>query len=172
MKEREFRNIIEKHNGILYKIGRSYTQAQADFEDLYQEILIQLWQSFPSFKGESKLSSWIYRVALNTAIRFQKKDIHRRKDRTMKMEVQENAMENSINEEGDLQRSQQIKMLYQCINQLPKEDRALILLHLEGHQYKEIAEIIGISISHVGVKLLRIRKQLFKLLNEKGYARI
>ena len=163
----DFKQTIKTHNGILYKIARSYTTEEADFQDLYQEILIQLWQSFGNFKGQSKLSTWIYRVALNTAIAFTRKSNHRQSPVS---EIPESAdPEPSSTPE---QKEQKIQLLYQCIHRLPKDDRAIILLYLEGKKYDEMAEIIGISSSHVGVKLSRIKKKLQSYLIQEGYGRI
>ncbi len=168
----DFKNIVDEYNGILYKIARSYTTEEADFKDLYQEMLIQLWQSFERFKGEAKVSTWIYRVSLNTALTFQKKQ---------KKQFSTNPIDNvsykivemsGVGEEVIFQKEKKIELLYKCVNLLKKDDRAIILLHLEEKKYDEIAEIIGITVSHVGVKLMRIKKQLFQLLKEQGYGRI
>ena len=169
--ETKFKHILDTHNGILYKISRSYTANDFDFGELYQEMLIQLWTSFPKFRQESKVSTWIYRVALNTAITFQKK---KTKKRLSPMEDQVFRMSDDLNAnlETERKKGQRIDLLYQCINRLSKDDRAIILLHLDGKSYEETAEIIGITSSNVGVKLLRIKKKLYKLLNEHGYARI
>lgn len=167
-----FQHIIDTHHAILYKIGRAYTQDKVDFEDLYQEMLIQLWQSYPRFKHQSKLSTYIYRVVLNTALTHQRKQkrqlksvplegqAFRLKDNSAKMAA--NAFEKEAN----------INLLYQCINELKKDDRAIILLHLEGKSYEEMAEILGLSTSNIGVRLLRLKKRLQKLLLAKGYERV
>lgn len=171
MKE-DFQHIIDKHNAILYKIGRSYTKEAADFQDLYQEMLIQLWQAFPRFKGNSKVSTWMYKVALNTALTYSKK-----KNKRLDKSPLENAMYKIADNTGDriaeiAQQSERIELLYACINELKKEERAIILLHLEGNTYEEMAEITGLTNSNLGVKLMRIKKKLHKLLEAKGYARI
>lgn len=168
----EFQHIIDQHYGILYKIGRAYTQDQADFEDLYQEMLIQLWQSFPRFQGNAKLSTFIYRVALNTALTHQRK---------AKRRVDQASLEDQLyrlpdSSDGDVeaikQQEQRVNMLYECINELKKEDRAIILLHLEGNAYEEMADVLGITVNNIGVRLLRVKKRLQKLLMAKGYARV
>lgn len=166
----QFQHIIDQHYGILYKIGRAYTQDQADFEDLYQEMLIQLWQSFPRFQGASKLSTFIYRVALNTALTHQRKA--RRRGAALPLEEQLYHLPDSSAAESDVerQREQQVNLLYQCINKLKQEDRAVILLHLEGNSYEEMADILGMTVSNIGVRLLRVRQRLQKLLIAKGYA--
>jgi len=165
----DFRIIIEKHYPILYKISRSYTGNSADFDDLYQEMLIQLYTSLKNFRKESKLSTWIYRVALNTALSYQRND--RKKIKAVKVEEQMLIMET---DEGDREvnsKETQIEMLYASIKELKKDDRAIILLHLEGKSYDEISDIIGISKSNTGVKLMRIKKQLQEILIRKGYER-
>ena len=167
--QKKFKKIIDQHNGILYKIARSYTTEEADFKDLYQEILIQLWQSFPRFRGDAKISTWIYKVALNTSLRFQKqqkKQIKTNAIQTIDFKIADNSAATFLK---NSQKEKQIELLYKCINQLAKDDRAIILLHLDGKKYQEVAEIIGISTSNVGVKILRIKKQLFQLLKEQGY---
>lgn len=168
----DFKNIIDEYNGILYKIARSYTTEEADFKDIYQEILIQLWQSFDRFKGESKISTWMYRVALNTALTFQKKQKRRKSTNPIERMNFKIADESGVGMAQIYQKEEKIELLYKCINLLGKDDRAIILLHLEEKKYEEIAEIIGLTTSHVGVKILRIKKQLFQLLNEHGYGRI
>ena len=170
--EKDFKLIIDEYNGILYKIARSYTLEEVDFKDLYQEMLIQLWQSYARFKGESKISTWIYRVVLNTALTFQKKQKRKQAINTMDHISFKIPDDSRGGVEQVFQKEEKIEMLYKCINQLGKDERAIILLHLDEKKYDEIAEIIGLTTSHVGVKLLRIKKQLFKLLNEQGYGRI
>lgn len=170
--EETFKNIVAEHNGILYKIARSYAAEKVDFDDLYQEILIQLWKSFNRFEGKAKLSTWIYRVALNTALTFTKK-----KKRGPQLSEVNSWVINKIDESvEDLayeqEQQQRIDLLYACINELAKDERALILLHLEGKSYEESAEIMGITSNYVGVKIIRIKKRLYKLLSEKGYGRI
>lgn len=165
--EVDFQHIIAKNKGILYKIGRAYTNEQADFDDLYQEILIQLWQSYPRFEGKSKLSTWIYRVALNTAMTFVKKE-KRRIDRPhMEEEMLQIADFPFENTAIQKEQEHQLNLLYASINQLKKDERAIVLLHLEGKQYDEIATIVGINTSHVGVKLLRAKQKLQKLIFQK-----
>lgn len=169
--ETTFKHIIDTHNGILYKISRSYTSNEVDFQELYQEILVQLWTSYPRFRQESKVSTWIYRVALNTAITFQKRQ-NKKRFSPMEAKMFKLADDTNSSLEREHKKGKRIDLLYLCINQLNKDDRAIILLHLEGKSYEETAEIIGITSNNVGVKLMRIKKKLYKLLNKHGYARI
>lgn len=164
-----FRTIVEKHHPILYKIGRSYTRTSADFDDLYQEMLIQLHTSLRNFNGESSLSTWIYRVALNTALTYHRNESRRSREMTVE-EVRDVDGETETGHAVS-RRDRQIESLYESINELSREDRALILLHLEGKSYREIAEILGISNSNTGVRILRSKKKLKELLIRKGYER-
>lgn len=166
---KKFNQIIETHYPILYKIGRSYTRTNADFDDLYQEMLISVYDSLKSFREESKLSTWIYRVALNTALTYQRSN--KKKSNEMPAEdLKQFGQEDSQGRDAD-GKEKKIELLYLSINELKKDERALILLHLEGKSYDEIADIMGISKSNTGVKLLRIKKQLQTILIRKGYER-
>ncbi len=170
--EETFKHIITDHNGILYKIARSYASEQADFDDLYQEILVQLWQSFPRFEGKAKVSTWIYRVALNTALTFTKKKKRKLATSPVTAWIADTVEDRASQLAFEKAQQKRIDLLYQCINELAKEERALILLHLEGKSYEESAEIMGITSNYVGVKIMRIKKRLFTLLSEKGYGGI
>ncbi|MEM6724078.1 MAG: sigma-70 family RNA polymerase sigma factor [Bacteroidota bacterium] len=166
----QFKRIVQEYHPILFKIGRSYTDNEFDFQELYQEMLIQLWRAMPNFNEQSKLSTFIYRVALNTALTFQRgRDRRRRRFLFGKIPKELPSEDQVITKQENEQR---IDLLYEAIRSLKPENRSLILLSLEGHSYEQIAEILGISSSNVGVKLLRTRKQLSKLLNAKGYANI
>lgn len=166
----DFKKIVDEYNGILYKITRSYTANEEDFKDLYQEILVQLWKSMTNFKGNAKISTWIYRVALNTALTHKRNS--QRKPRSETYEMIEFRMEISDQMTEMKEKEEKIELLYRCINLLKEEDRAIILLYLEGKKYKEIAEIIGLTTSHLGVKIKRIKKRLHDLLNQHHYGRI
>ncbi|MEN0007030.1 MAG: sigma-70 family RNA polymerase sigma factor [Bacteroidota bacterium] len=167
----QFQQLIDEYNGILYKIGRSYTRDEEDFKELYQEMLVQLWSAYGRFRGDAKVSTWLYRVALNTAITYQKK-----KKRLKVQELEPKAYRLADTSAAQLaleqQRASQVELLYHCIYQLKKDDRAIILLHLEEKSYQEMADILGITVNHVGVKINRARKRLFRLLQAEGYERI
>jgi RNA polymerase sigma-70 factor (ECF subfamily) len=159
--EKEFIELIKKHQGILHKICNAYFLQDPFREDYYQEILIRLWKAYPSFKNQSKFSTWLYRVALNSAI-----DIIRKQNLQPAQiglsKVQYNIPENKGNAD-----SERRDRLYQAINQLPDIEKAIIILYLEDYNYKEIAEIIGISESNAGVRINRIKNQLIKSLNNE-----
>lgn len=161
--EQQFKELIARHNGILYKIARSYAPEQEDMRDLYQEMLVQVWRALPDFRGEAQLSTWLYRIALNTALSFQKKQ--RRQQAVLRGdEYFPVVVDDGI---GAAQaRQQRIDLLYDCISRLDKDERAVILLYLDEKSYEDIATILGISANLVGVKIHRIKKKLQQLLLE------
>ena len=155
--EKEFVKRIQKHQGILHKICFVYSNNNADKEDLYQEIVLQLWKSYPSFRKEAKFSTWMYRVALNTAITLNKK--------ASKFKTKVLISDDYTVEQVD-DYSEDIKILYRAISKLSKIEKAIILLWLEEKTYSEIAEIVGISEKNVSVKLVRSKKKLAKLIKK------
>jgi len=143
-----FTQLIEENKGIIHKICMMYTSTQADKEDLYQEI----WRSFRTYRSESKFSTWLYRVALNTAISSVRKD--RRRVATVQLDQMEHFVSRDSEREG------KTRMLFKAVAKLNKVDRAIILLWLEEKEYVEISEVMGISKSAVSVRLVRIRERL------------
>jgi RNA polymerase sigma-70 factor, ECF subfamily len=161
--EEEFIELVNKHQGILHKICNIYFLWNPFKEDYYQEILIRLWKSYPGFNNQSAFSTWLYRVAINTAI-----DIVR-KQYLLPKHTELTIIEYNIPEHEYDAGSDKKEILYQAIDYLSDVDKAIILLYLEDYNYKEIAEIIGISESNAGVKINRIKNQLIKTLkNGKG----
>jgi len=156
----KFIELINQHKGILHKICNIYFNLDPDKEDYYQEILIRLWKSYPSFKNQSEFSTWLYRVALNTAI-----DVIRKQNLSPKHTELSKVEYNIPENEGSVD-SDKKEALYKAINHLSHVEKAIILLYLEDYNYKEIAEIIGISESNTGVKINRIKNQLIKILND------
>ncbi|MEA1875427.1 MAG: sigma-70 family RNA polymerase sigma factor [Bacteroidota bacterium] len=154
--EREaFIEQIELNQGILHKVCGMFHDNIQDKEDLYQEVIIQLWKSWNKFKGNSKLSTWMYRVALNTAISMSANS----KKQTKARSLSPNDLEYSDETNPDVS-NEEINALYRAISTLSKIEKAVILLYLEEKTYEEIAEITGLSKSNVGVKILRIKKKL------------
>lgn len=146
--------MIKANEGLIYKITTLYTDEKQDRKDLYQEIVYQLWKSFGSFQEQSKLSTWMYRVALNTAI-FHLKKTKKRVD-TIPFELE---MDSLIAEEDKVEEDR-IKLFYEQIQQLNLLEKGIILLFLEGKSHQEIGEIVGISVSNVGTKISRIKEKL------------
>lgn len=152
----DFEQTIEKNKGIIYKVANSYCKDSDDRKDLVQEIVIQLWRSFNRFDHSSKLSTWIYRVALNVAISFYRRDSKRKMVST---ELTESLI--AIipeNEAGDAEN--QINQLQQFIGELKDMDRALMILYLEDKSQKEMGEIMGITETNVSTKVARIKEKL------------
>jgi RNA polymerase sigma-70 factor, ECF subfamily len=156
--EKEFIELIKNHQGILHKICNVYFIRNPYKEDYYQEILIRLWKSYPSFRNQSAFSTWLYRVALNTAI-----DILR-KENLQPVHTELSKIEYNIPDQEQNVESEKMDTLYHAIGHLSDVEKAIIILYLEDYSYKEIAEIIGISESNTGVKINRIKNQLIKIL--------
>ncbi len=146
---------IEQHKKLLYKIARLYSDNAADRQDLTQDMIVALWQSYPRFDGRSKWSTWMYRVCLNVAISWQRDHRRRRVRHHDSDQLVLDAVPAPINE-----RQAQIELIQQLLVHLPEMDRALVLLHLEGQEHDEIAEILNISSSNVATKLGRIKQKL------------
>ncbi|MVT08011.1 RNA polymerase sigma factor [Chitinophaga tropicalis] len=158
--EKEFIQIINEHQGIIFSVCRMYCTEKADIEDLFQEIVLQLWRSFPRFNRTAKVSTWMYRIALNTAIT----GIRRRSSRPVFSAIsldQENHAEPPPGR-MDIEYNRE---LWKAIYSLSKFDRSLLLLYLEERPYSEMAEILGLTESNIGVKLNRIKKKLKTILN-------
>ena len=153
-KEEEFSQMIRDHEGIIFKITTLYTHNRQDQKDLYQDIVYQLWKSFDSFRQESKRSTWMYRVAMNTAITHIKNE-----KKTGKSVSMEKVVLDEI-ETNDQALEDRIKNMYVHINRLSALEKGLILLLLEGKKYDEIAEITGLSTTNVGTRISRIKNKL------------
>lgn len=156
MNSLDFESIIEKNKGIIYKVANSYCKDSNDRKDLVQEIIIQLWRSFKQFDHSSKFSTWMYRVALNVAISFYRKDSKRK---MLSSELTESLM--SITPENEPSEIEgQINQLQQFIAELKDMDRALMILYLEDRTQKEMGEIMGITETNVSTKIARIKEKL------------
>ena len=154
-----FKAWLEEHRGILAKVGRSYASSAAEVDDLQQEMMLQLWISLPSFRGQSKPSTWIYRVCLNTAMTWHRGDSRRKRRIEPRADLGEVAAASASPAESAGNRDL-LEKLYAAIHALPQFDRALVLLLLDGVAYREMAEVTGMTENHVGVALTRARKRL------------
>ncbi len=157
--EKEFLQIIKRNQGIIHKVCNIYCDDQDDRDDLFQEIVAQLWKSFPSFREESKFTTWMYRVALNTAITTFKKTKRRPDQNRLTYENFQVKDENYVTETED-----EIKNLHRAVAQLTGVEKSIVLLFLENKKYEEIAEITGITQNYVRVKMNRIKKKLKKFM--------
>lgn len=159
--ESEFSELIQKNQGIIHKICRIYTIKEEDSQDLFQEIVLQLWKSYKSFKGNSKFTTWMYRVALNTAITLFRKS--NRKIDTQ--EIDQNLYK--ISQDTDYtDKQEQINNLYDAIKKLSEIDRALVLLYLDDLPYKDIAETLGITEVNARVKMKRAKIKLKEIMDK------
>lgn len=154
--ENDFLEIVAEHQNIIHKVSRMYRDAKEDREDLFQEIILQLWKSFPSFRNESKISTWIYRIALNTAIAvFRKKDIE--------VDLRENIPEHLHPVAAD-ELSENEERMYAAMRLLNNAEKAIISLYLGDYSYQEIAQVTGITENNVGVRINRIKIKLKTIL--------
>ena len=151
--EQEFLSVIREYERVIYKVCYLYANPNAPLNDLYQDVVLNLWKAYPKFRKECKVSTWIYRIALNTCISFYRKEknvpeiVSLTRDTDWAIEAHD-----PINE--------MLKQLYQMINQLGQLDKSIILLYLEDKSYEEIAEITGLTVTNVATKLSRIKDKL------------
>lgn len=157
--EDTFVDHINKNIGIIHKICNIYFHDADDRKDAHQEILYQMWKSYPAFKGGSKFSTWMYKVALNTAITYSKKG-----NRELSTDMQTGTWVQIADTNEQPYINERMTALYAAIDTLSLTDKAITLLYLEGNSYEDIADITGLSISNVSVRLVRIKKTLKKKL--------
>lgn len=155
-----FKQWANDHKGLIYKVVRIYA-GPSDGDDLLQDILMQLWQSMSSFKQQSKPSTWIYRVALNTALAKYRKD---KKHRQKRQSIDMDSLSAGRQAEPNADEANPVDQLYHAIRQLPKVDGSLILMHLDGLSHRDIAEVLGITENHVGVRLHRTKQRIGELM--------
>ena len=150
--EAEFLELLRNYNRIIYKVVSFYADENTTLDDLYEDVVLNLWKAFPNFRKESQLSTWIYRIALNVCVSFYRNNKRRPVCVEITPDIKAYAEEAEENEA--------VIELYACINRLGKLERALILLYLEDRPYKEIAEIMGITATNVSTKINRIKEKL------------
>lgn len=158
--EVQFLSDFEDNQNIVHKICRIYTSNQEEHNDLFQEITIQLWKNYGRFRGDSKFSTWMYRVALNTAI-----SLYRKSTKQVKTQDIDDVSFKIEAREYDATEEEQLKILYKAIHQLNDIDKALIFLYLENKPYEEISETLGISPVNARVKMNRAKDKLKKIIN-------
>nr|WP_262710472.1 sigma-70 family RNA polymerase sigma factor [Empedobacter tilapiae] len=154
---------MEQHKGILYKISRMYMDNSEDQNDLIQEIILQLWKSFERFKGNSQFSTWMYRVSLNTALTYFKKE----NKKTSRYTFLENV--DQIDEVDSDEKETQLELFYKAVHELNKVEKALIFLFLEGQSHKEISSNLGISEGNARVKLNRTKEKIQIIIKKYDY---
>ena len=153
--KKEFAELVNRYKDVIFKVCYVYASRE-ELEDYYQEVLIQLWRSLPNFRNESKMSTWIYRISLNTCISYVRKNKKVNKVSLIDLDFIDN----------DIEKKYYIDELYLLINRLNKFEKAIILLWLEDRDYEEIASIVGISKNNVAVKLNRIKEKLRRMSNQ------
>jgi RNA polymerase sigma-70 factor (ECF subfamily) len=159
----QFLSLVEKHKGIIVKICSLYARRQDERDDLFQEIVIQLWKAWPNFEGRSQFSTWLYRIALNTAIsglRKKKADL---------VYMDQFTMPEPVDPGTDSSKEEKLKALYQAIRELPEIDRALVMLYLEDKSYEEMEDILGISQGTLRVKMNRAKEKLRRSIQTEAY---
>ena len=155
----EFIKVIKENAGLIYKVTKVYTNSREDEQDLYQEIVYQLWKSFGSFRSESKISTWMYRISLNTAI------VHLNKEKKKGSYIQIDELLLNKPDLNDTLKEEQVEILYSQIKKLDTIEKGIILLYLDGKSYDEIAGITGFSATNVGTRLGRIKQKLIAQIN-------
>lgn len=151
--EREFTKLIEENRGIIYKVIRLYIRHEEDERDLFQEILFQAWRSYPNFKGDSKFSTWLYRVSLNTVLTFKRRP-------QLVVPHEDLSLLNARSPEKNA--SEETEVLYLAIRELNEIDRMILTLHLDGYENEEIADIAGLTKNNIAVRLHRAKETVTK----------
>jgi RNA polymerase sigma-70 factor (ECF subfamily) len=157
--ELDFARVVREHKGTVYMVCYMFSKDEEEVADLFQDILVNLWKGFAKFRGDSSISTWIYRVSLNTCISAERKK--KRKGETVPLDMNINLFDDSVED------MKQIRMLQGRISRLGPFDRAIVLLWLENLSYDEIGDIVGISAKNVSVRLFRIKEQLRNMSDEK-----
>lgn len=160
--ESEFLEKIESHKGMIFKISKMYVDGKEDREDLFQEIIYQLWKSYQNFEGKSQFSTWLYRVSINTALTF----LNKEKKKTDNASLTENI---DVQDENSDEKETQLEFFYKAVLELNPVEKALIFLFLEGQSHKEIATNLGITEVNARVKLNRTKEKLQQIIKNYGY---
>jgi RNA polymerase sigma-70 factor, ECF subfamily len=164
MTQAEFVQLMREHNGLIQKVCNLYAATLQDRQDLYQEIIIQLWKAHPKFRGDSKLSTWMYRVALNTAISDYRKQ--QRKVATIEFDfMNKEVADHNSNHDTE----EKLKLLYKSIKRLSEIEKAIVMLFLDDKPYEEMEDILGINQNNLRVKMNRIKEKLRQLTKAETY---
>ncbi len=156
----EFEQIIKENVGVLHKLCRVYTFNADEYEELFQEMLVQIWRSTANFRGEAKISTFVYQICINTALSFRAKIVRHKK----RFEPLDGKI--FIQPALDTEKDKRLQKLYAAIRELKPIDRAIVSLYLDEKSYDETAEILGISKTNVATRLMRLKKQLTEKLSK------
>jgi RNA polymerase sigma-70 factor (ECF subfamily) len=164
-KEREtiFLNALEENKQKLYRVCSIYSKDQEDAKDLFQEVLVHVWRSMASFKGNASINTWMFRIALNVCLRFKSKHT---KNQSRFIRLDSMTIANMGSEEPTGEENEQLIRLRSCVQQLNEANKAIVALYLEGLAYREISSILGVSENNVAVKVKRIKTKLMNCINE------
>lgn len=158
-----FIKIIEDNRQKILRICQAYARNKEDQKDLYQEVVLNIWKSLPSFRQEAMINTWVYRVSLNVCMRFSLKS---KKVNNVNVAIEGiSILDESRDLQMNIEDNEKIKQLYECISKLNEAEKSLVLLFLEDLSYRAISDITGITENHVAVKLSRIKKKLFNCIN-------
>ena len=157
--EQEFLDMVRAYERVIYKVCYLYTTPHATLNDLYQDVVLNLWKAFPKFRHECKMSTWVYRIALNTCISFIRKEKNIPEIVTLTQEADRSEEEDET--------EAMLRQLYRMINRLGELDKSITLLYLEEKSYEEIAEITGLTVTNVATRLSRIKEKLRKMNKEE-----
>ena len=163
-RERQFLELFERNKASIRRLCYGYLNSPSEVDDLFQEIMTNVWHSLPSFRGEAKISTWVYRIAVNTALVYRKKWKHG--------EELPEIVDATPCAHSTLEERERLAALHAAIATLPDQDRLVITLLLEGLSYKEIADVTGITVNYVGVKISRIKDTLEQLIGEATNGRV
>lgn len=154
----DFEQTIRENAGILHKLCRIYSNNESEYEEIFQEMMIQIWRSLPNFRGDSQLSTWIYKICINTALNFRTRTNKFKRYVPLEEKI-------SVQFEFENEKDEQLKRLYQAIRELKPIDRAIVSLYLDEKSYEETAQILGISKTNVATRLMRLKQKLIERLS-------
>ena len=160
--QQAFLHQMEENQRLVHKVCKIYTDNPDDHEDLFQEIVLQLWKAFPNYRAEAKFSTWAYKIALNTAI-----TLFRKREKQPKVDADKEILNLHIKSDEVDEESEKIQIMYEAIHQLNDIEKALIMMFLDDKPYKEIAELLSISEGNARIKMMRTRDKLKTLIQHK-----
>ncbi len=158
-----FLSALKENQDKLYRICSIYSDSNEDSKDLFQEVLVHIWKSMSSFKGNSSIDTWVFRIALNVCLRFKSKHT---KNQNRFIRLDSMTISNIGSEEANEEDSEKLIALKKCVKKLNEGDKAIVALYLEGLAYREISDILGLSENHIAVNIKRIKSKLFNCINE------
>lgn len=163
-RERQFLELFETNKASIRRVCYGYLNSSSEVDDLFQEVMTNVWHSLPTFRGEAKISTWVYRIAVNTALVYRKK--WKQGEELPELPDQGRGAHQTMEDQ------ERLSMLHAAIATLPDQERLVVTLLLEGLSYKEIADVTGITVNYVGVKISRIKETLEQLIGEASNGRV